>query len=158
MGCPRWQYFCVFSRYFECLLYPNGMWRHFNRSTIYIAPLSEGAPWRCRLGCEHDTLRLLLLRPHAGTQPIRPTCTPVMYNAKISPKIVGSHYWLLGNKYILIIKEKVKEFWFHILSPSGINIRTKRSSEGQESLMTWLWWATMLNIDWFLFLLDHFGS
>ena len=68
--------FCVFSRYFECLLYPNGMWRHFNRSTIYIAPLPEGAPWRCRLGCEHDTLRLLLLRPHAGTQPIRPTCTP----------------------------------------------------------------------------------
>ena len=27
----------------------------FNRSTIYIAPLPEGAPWRCRLGCEHDT-------------------------------------------------------------------------------------------------------
>ena len=26
----------------------------FNRSTIYIAPLSEGAPRRCRLGCEHD--------------------------------------------------------------------------------------------------------
>ena len=23
-----------------------------------------------------DTLRLFLLRPHAGTQPIRPTCTP----------------------------------------------------------------------------------
>ena len=69
---------CVFSRYFECLLYPNGMWRHFDRSTIYIAPLPEGAPWRCRLGCEHDTLRLLLLRPHAGTQPIRPTCTPVV--------------------------------------------------------------------------------
>ena len=57
-------------------LYPNGMWRHFNRSTTCIAPLPEGAPWRCRLGCEHDTLRLLLLRPHAGTQPIRPTCTP----------------------------------------------------------------------------------
>ena len=47
----------------------------FNRSTIYIAPLPEGAPWRCRLGCEHDTLRLLLLRPHAGTQPIRPIFT-----------------------------------------------------------------------------------
>ena len=46
---------------------------HFNRSTIYIAPLPEGAPWRSRLSCEHDTLRLL--RPHAGTQPIRPTCT-----------------------------------------------------------------------------------
>ena len=43
----------------------------FNKSTIYIAPLPEGAPWRCRLGCEHDTLRLLLLRPHAGTQPIQ---------------------------------------------------------------------------------------
>ena len=69
-------YASVFSRYFECLLYPNGMWRHFNRSTIYIASLPEGTPWRCRLGCEHDTLRLLLLRPHAGTQPIRPTCTP----------------------------------------------------------------------------------
>ena len=69
------QVLSVFSRYFECLLYPNGMWRHFNRSTIYIAPLPEGAPWRCRLGCEHDTLRLLLLRPHAGTQPIWPTCT-----------------------------------------------------------------------------------
>ena len=26
-------------------------------------------------GCEHDTLRLLPLRPHAGTQPIWPTCT-----------------------------------------------------------------------------------
>ena len=42
-------YFCVFSRYFECLLYPNGMWRHFNRSTIYIAPypraLPGGAGW-----------------------------------------------------------------------------------------------------------------
>ena len=50
--------------------------QHFlNRSIIYVAPLSEGAHWRCRLGCEHDTLRLLLLRPQAGTQPIRPTCT-----------------------------------------------------------------------------------
>ena len=44
----------------------------FNRSTVYIAPLPKGAPYQCRLGCEHDTLRLLLLRP----QPIRPTCTP----------------------------------------------------------------------------------
>ena len=33
----------------------------FNRSTIYIAPLPEGGAWRCRLGCEHDTLRLLPL-------------------------------------------------------------------------------------------------
>ena len=49
----------------------------FNRSTICIGPLPQGAPWRCRLGCEHDTLRLLLLRPHAGTQPIRPTCMPI---------------------------------------------------------------------------------
>ena len=27
------------------------------QSNIYIAPLSEGAPWRCRLGCERDKLR-----------------------------------------------------------------------------------------------------
>ena len=41
-----------------------------NRSTIYTAPLPQGDPWRCRLGCEHDTLR-----PHAGMRrPIRPTC------------------------------------------------------------------------------------
>ena len=31
----------------------------FNRSTIYIATLPEGAPWQFRLGCKHDTLRLL---------------------------------------------------------------------------------------------------
>ena len=34
-------------RWFE--LYPNRMC-----STIYIAPLTEGAPWRCRLGGKHD--------------------------------------------------------------------------------------------------------
>ena len=39
----------------------------FNRSTIYISPLPDGAPWRCRLGCELDILQLLLLRSHAGT-------------------------------------------------------------------------------------------
>ena len=48
----------------------------FNRSIIYIAPLPQGAPWRCRLGCEHDTLRLLLLRSHAGTQSIDQTGVP----------------------------------------------------------------------------------
>ena len=56
----------------------------FNRSTIYIVPLSEGAPWRCRLGCEHDTLRLLLLRPYAGTQPIRTTCTPFFFRSLVT--------------------------------------------------------------------------
>ena len=30
----------------------------------------------------------------------------VMCNAQISLKIFGLHYWLLGNKYILINKEK----------------------------------------------------
>ena len=29
----------------------------FNRSTIYIAPSGEGAPWRRRMDCEHDPLR-----------------------------------------------------------------------------------------------------
>ena len=48
----------------------------FNHSNIYIAPQPEGAPWWCRLGCEHDKSRLLPLRPQAGTQPIRPTCRP----------------------------------------------------------------------------------
>ena len=28
----------------------------FNRSTINRAPLPEDAPWRYRLGCEHDTI------------------------------------------------------------------------------------------------------
>ena len=65
-------FFFVFSRYLECLLsFFLSEWSDvkalFNRSTIYISPLPEGAPWRCRLGCEHYTLRLLLLRPHAGT-------------------------------------------------------------------------------------------
>ena len=32
----------------------------------------------------------------------------VMYNAQISPKIFGLHYWLFRNKYIFIIKEKSK--------------------------------------------------
>ena len=36
---------------------------------LYSA-LSQGRLWQCRLGFEHDTLRLLPL----GTQPIRPTC------------------------------------------------------------------------------------
>ena len=26
----------------------------FNRSTIYVAPLTQGAPWQYMLGCEHD--------------------------------------------------------------------------------------------------------
>ena len=91
----RWETLCVFSRYFECLLYPNGMWRHFNRSTIYIAPLPEGAPWRCRLGCEHDTLRLLLLRRHAGTQPIRPTCTPNCFTLNSYCFTVNRHLFIL---------------------------------------------------------------
>ena len=59
----------------------------FNRSTVYIAPLPEGAPWRCRLGFEHDTLRLLLLPPHAGTQPIRPTIVVVVIIIIIINKI-----------------------------------------------------------------------
>ena len=29
------------------------------------------------LGCKHDTSRLLLSEPRAGTQAIRPTCTPI---------------------------------------------------------------------------------
>ena len=37
-----------------------GVKAHFSRSTNYIASLNEGVPWRCRLGCEHDTFRLLL--------------------------------------------------------------------------------------------------
>ena len=49
----------------------------------------------------------------------------VMYNAQRHQKIFGLHYWSLGNKYILIIKEK-PNFGFHILSPSGINVRKKK--------------------------------
>ena len=47
--------------------------------TIYIALLPKGA-WgsELRLGFEHDTLRLLSSPPHAGTQPIRITCTPII--------------------------------------------------------------------------------
>ena len=41
---------------------------------LYSAP-SQGRLWQCRLGFEHDTLRLPPLPPYAGTQPIRPTCT-----------------------------------------------------------------------------------
>ena len=37
---------------------------------------SQGRLRQCRLGYEHDTLRLLPLPPNAGTQPIRPTCAP----------------------------------------------------------------------------------
>ena len=38
---------------------------------LYSAP-SRGHLWQCRLGFEHDTLRLLPL----PLQPVRPTCTP----------------------------------------------------------------------------------
>ena len=41
--------FHVFSRSFECLLYPNGMWSHlFNLSTIYMALLAVQAGLRTR--------------------------------------------------------------------------------------------------------------
>ena len=39
---------------------------------LYSTP-SQGRLRQCRLGFEHDTLRLLPLPPHAGTQPNRPT-------------------------------------------------------------------------------------
>ena len=41
----------------------------FNHSINYIASLPEGAAWQCRPGCEHYTLRLLSLLPHAGNNP-----------------------------------------------------------------------------------------
>ena len=39
---------------------------------LYNAPC-QGRLRQCRLGFEHNTLRLLPLPPHAGTQPIRST-------------------------------------------------------------------------------------
>ena len=65
----------------------------FNRFTIYMAPLPKGAPRRCRLGCEHDTLRLLLLWLHEVTQPIRPTCMP--FNLSILSAIGILDIWIL---------------------------------------------------------------
>ena len=44
---------------------------------LHSAP-SQGRLRQCRLGFEHDTLRLLPLPTYAGTQPIRPTCTPII--------------------------------------------------------------------------------
>ena len=44
---------------------------------------SQGLLRQCRLGFEHDTLQLLPLPPYAGTQPIRPTCTPVNFYSAI---------------------------------------------------------------------------
>ena len=45
-----WYHLYVFSRYFECLLYPNGMWRHFLIDLPFIWPpyprtLPGGAGW-----------------------------------------------------------------------------------------------------------------
>ena len=42
---------------------------------LYSAPSQERSRQvQAELGFEHDTLRLLLLPPYAGTQPIRSTC------------------------------------------------------------------------------------
>ena len=63
-----------------------------------------------------------------------PTPMTVTCNAQIYPKIFGLHYWLLGNKYIPINKEVIK-FGCHILSPSGVNIRTKHDLSMSEVLL-----------------------
>ena len=84
----------------------------FNRSTIYIVLLCKGAPWWCRLGCEHDTLWLLLLQPHAGEQPILPTCTPNssvdktcqhLIKAKCkSPWLIHFLYQEVSSRYLIV--------------------------------------------------------
>ena len=42
------------SDFLSALSIQAGCESTFNRSTIYIALLPEGAPWQCRLACEHD--------------------------------------------------------------------------------------------------------
>ena len=51
----------------------------FSRSTVYIAPLPEGAHWRCWPGCEYDTLRTVAILTACRTHPIRPTYTPTWF-------------------------------------------------------------------------------
>ena len=80
----------------------------FDRPTICIALLPEGSPWRRRLGCEHDTLQLLLLPPKAEAQPIRPTCTWLCINhVKSSSRWSATSVWKFQSAFC----EKSLEMW-----------------------------------------------
>ena len=66
---------------------------------LYGAP-SQGRllDSQCRLGFEHDTLRLLLLPPYAGTQPIRPTCTTIMISKMMVIVIIAAQVWFQNRR------------------------------------------------------------
>ena len=73
---------------------------------LYSAP-SQGRLRQCRLGFEHDTLRLLPLPTYAGTQPIRPTCTPIFMPFSLldymSTQLVSMIWFFFCLNYILFI-------------------------------------------------------
>ena len=110
---------------------------HFNRSTIYIAPLSEGAPWWCRLGCEHDTLRLFLSRHHAGTQPIRPTCKHYLTFISISLK----SFSVSAVRQCLRLPKDTPVAFFHAgrLADSEY-CSSENGCRSLESIECWQWW------------------